>query len=86
MITLNLPNQQQQIIQQACQVVGMDMDSFIIRQAYDNAVKILTPKSDSPTQKLEEEGLLTDLLKGKRHPNFPHDFVTEQRAMRDEWD
>ncbi len=84
MITLNLPNQQQQIIQQACQVVGMDMNSFIIRQAYDNAVKILAPKSDTPTQKLEEEGLLTDLLKGKRHPHFNHDFVTEQRTMRDE--
>ncbi len=48
MITLNLPNQQQQIIQQACQVVGMEMDSFIIRQAYDNAVKILTPKLNFP--------------------------------------
>ncbi len=49
MITLNLPNQQQQIIQQACQVVGMDMDSFIIRQAYDNAVRILTPKLNLAT-------------------------------------
>lgn len=81
MITLDVPNQQQQIIQQASNALGMDMNSFIIRQAYDNAIKILSPKA-----KNAEEGLLTDLLKGKKPPNFSHDFVTEQRAMRDEWD
>ncbi len=81
MITLDVPNQQQQIIQQASKALGMDMNSFIIRQAYDNAVKILSPKT-----KNAEEGLLTDLLKGKKHPNFSHDLITAQRAMRDEWD
>ncbi len=80
MITLDVPNQQQQIIQQASKAIGMDMNSFIIRQAYDNAIKILSPKTKS-----SEDGLLTDLLKGKKHPNFSHDFLTEQRVMRDEW-
>ncbi len=83
MITLDVSTQQQQIIQQASQTLGMDMNSFIIRQAYDNAVKILSPKGKSENL---EKGLLTDLLKGKKQPNFSHDFVAEQRAMRNEWD
>lgn len=57
MITLDLPNDKQAIIQQASHTMGMDISEFIINQAYYGSLAVLnrsthTPKSEQITHPL----------------------------------
>lgn len=53
MLTLELPTDKQAIIQQASHVMGMDINDFIINQAYYGSLAVLnrptTPQKTTPS-------------------------------------
>lgn len=48
MITLELPNDKQAIIQQASQSMGMNLNDFIINQAYYGSLAVLNRPTTTP--------------------------------------
>lgn len=78
MITLELPPQTIQVIEQVAHQNGQSVQDFIIISAYEKALQSFAkPKDDE---------LLIDFIKNFPKSELTHSGLDIQRQLRDEWD
>lgn len=76
MITLDIPVNEEKVIQQASEQFGMSVEDFFRFCTYDRAMKIAQP----------QHGLLTDLWQDLPQPQLTVSGTSLKQHMRDEWD